>query len=434
MNNLKSGPDIAARVAIEALRNGVPNHEVVARLGCNQPKAEERFWQMLDNAKNAPLHSADTRGMLVSGGFGVGKTHLLNHFERIALSENFVCSRVPISKETPLYDMGKVFISAMENGRVPGRSGRFVEELGLKIDPGSEGYESLVAWVDKAVENDSVSMIFPASLSVYAETYDRKLNSEIESFWAGQRLLLPNLRRGLKEIGKNQHFRFRAPRISELPPQRLRFVTQLVQSVGFKGWVVLLDEIELIGSYSILQRARSYAEIAAWMGVSPGTSIPGLVVVGAVTDDFASSVISPDGQKKDRDYVRPRLENSPRYCDLALRAEHGMDELERNCIGLDPPDENDIRNTMNILRLLYQEAYDWQPPALEQTVGGAGFQARIRYKVRSAINEWDLRRLCPGYQPDIEFSETVLSYEEDSSLESTSTAESSPSSRSTLNE
>ena len=99
---------------------------------------------MLNDAIDAPPESAGTRAMLVSGGFGVGKTHLLNHFEHIALSRNFVCSRVPISKETPLYDMGKVFVSAMENGRIPGCSGRFIEELGLKIDPGSEGHESLV--------------------------------------------------------------------------------------------------------------------------------------------------------------------------------------------------------------------------------------------------------------------------------------------------
>jgi len=138
-------------------------------------------------------------------------------------------------------------------------------------------------------------------------------------------------------------------------------------------------------------------------------------------------VISPDGQKKDRDYDRPKLENSPRYSDLALRAEHGMNELERNCIGLEPPDENDIRKTMDTLKSLYREAYDWDPPTLEAQAGGAGFQARMRYKVRSAINEWDLRRLHPGYQPDIEFSETILSYEEDTNLESASAGESTSS-------
>ena len=32
-----------ARLAVEALRNGVPNREAVRELGCNQPRAEARF-------------------------------------------------------------------------------------------------------------------------------------------------------------------------------------------------------------------------------------------------------------------------------------------------------------------------------------------------------------------------------------------------------
>ena len=421
MSISRSSHDITARLAIEALRNGVPNHEAVAKLGCSQPNAEERFEEMLENGKKAHFQpAANTQGMLVSGGFGAGKSHLLNYFERIALSQNFVCSRVPISKETPLYDMSKVFISAMENGRVPDSSGRFIEELGMKLDPISNEYETLSHWTDRAVENDILNMIFSASLCAYAETYDRKLNSEIEAFWAGHRLLMPNLRRGLQEIGKGQYFRFRAPKVSELPFQRLQFAVKLIKSVGYQGWVILLDEIELIGSYSILQRARSYAEISNWMGLTPRTVIPGLIVVGAVTDDFASVVISPDGQKEDREYVRPRLENSPRYSKLVSHAEKGMHALEHNCIGLESPDDDDIKNMMDTLQLLYWEAYDWEPPALESKIGGAGFQARIRYKVRSAINEWDLRRLRPNYRPDIEISESAPNYEEDTNLESAS--------------
>ena len=39
---------LQARLAVEALRNGVPNREAVRELGCNQPRAEERFINMLD--------------------------------------------------------------------------------------------------------------------------------------------------------------------------------------------------------------------------------------------------------------------------------------------------------------------------------------------------------------------------------------------------
>ncbi|MCY4460657.1 MAG: DUF2791 family P-loop domain-containing protein [Albidovulum sp.] len=408
---------LAARLAVEALRNGVPNREAVRALGCNQPKAETRFIGMLDEAAGDDSPSASHRGMLVSGDFGTGKSHLLAHLEHLALSRNFVCSRVAISKETPLYDLGKVFTSAMENGRIPGRRGRFIEELALSMQPDSDEYSAFSRWADTAASNGLLNMIFPASRVVHERSGDLDLISEIESFWAGDRIQITKIRNGLKQIDQLQFYKFRAPKAAELSPQRLRFAVELIKSVGYRGWVVLLDEVELIGSYSILQRGRSYAEIARWMGFAHGENYPGLIVVGAVTEDFASAIISADGQRKDCDYVRPRLEQSMRYISLGARAERGMRILERNCLALQPPSDEDVKSTVATLRGLYEKAYDWVPPPYEATAGGAGVQGRMRYKVRAAINEWDLRRLHPGYQPITEFENIATSYEENADLE-----------------
>jgi hypothetical protein len=45
----------------------------------------------------------------------------------------------------------------------------------------------------------------------------------------------------------------------DLTRQRLRFVPRLIAAAGYSGWVLLLDEVELVGRYSVLQRRRSYA-------------------------------------------------------------------------------------------------------------------------------------------------------------------------------
>ena len=409
--------DLPARLAVEALRNGVPNREAVRELGCNQPRVEERFVRMLDGAADDRSRPSGSHGMLVSGDFGAGKSHLLGHLEHLALSRNFVCSRVAISKETPLYNLGKVFSSAMENGRIPNRGGRFIEELSLAIDQKSAEYEAFSDWADEAKSNGLLSPIFPASMRIYERSMDFELNGDIESFWAGDRIQIAKVKAGLRQIGEARTYRFRAPKAAELPPQRLRFAAELVRGVGYRGWVVLLDEIELIGSYSILQRGRSYAEIARWMGLAQGENYPGLIVVGAVTDDFASAIISPDGQKKDRDYIRPRLEQNARYSALGARAESGMRLLEQSCVALDPPSDDDVRTTVETLRRLYRRAYGWEPPPHEATAGGAGFRGRMRYKVRAAINEWDLRRLHATYRPDTQIEDFTTSYEENADLE-----------------
>ena len=414
---MTSHPDqrLAQRRAVEALRNGVPNRDAVEMLGCNQPRAEEAFSALLAGAEGAGP-AGDALGMLVSGDFGAGKSHLLSHLERQALARNFVCSRVAISKETPLYDMGKVFRSAIENGRMPDRRGRLIEELGLATDWRSRASADFFQWADAAASSGVLSRMFPASVLVYEKLNDVELNGKIESFWAGERLKVSELKSGLASIGQKQLRSFRAPRAGELPPQRLRFAIELIKCAGYKGWVVLLDELELVGSYSILQRGRSYAELARWMGKSVEDAYPGLVAVGTVTDDFASAVISPDGGKKDRDHVGPRLAKS-RYAGIAALAEAGMRLLEQSCIPLNAPAEDDVNDMIDKLRKIYSEAYDWDAPRLAGRTGGAGIQVRMRYKVRAAINEWDLLRLYPGSAPDTVVDEFRTTYEEDVDLE-----------------
>ena len=405
------------RRALEALRSGVPNRDAVKLLGCNQPDAERRFDELLANAADTDAAADDALGMLVSGDFGAGKSHLLTYLEQRALARGFVCSRVAISKETPLYDLAKVFKSAVENGRLPERRGRLIEELGQSLDFDSAAYARFYEWANRAAETGAFSPMFPASLMIYERlNSDIDLNWDIERFWAGERIRVSRVKDGLRQIGQQRAWSFGAPKAGELPPQWLRFATQLIRGAGCRGWVVLLDEIELIGSYSLLQRGRAYAELARWMGRAVGEKNPGLVVVGTVSGDFATAVISPDG-KKDRDYVVPKLASS-RYREHAPRAETGMRLLEQACQQeLGRPAESDVRHTLEKLRRMYTTAYGWDAPGLSADAGGDSHRNRMRYRVRSAINEWDLRRLYPGATPDIEGEEYRPVYAEDRDLE-----------------
>ena len=407
---------VSCRRALEALRNGVPNRDAVEILGCNQPQAEDRIMALLTRVTDADSPPNRTMGMLVSGDFGAGKSHLLTHLEQQALTRGFVCSKVAISKETPLYDLGKVFKSAVENGRMPGHSGRFIEELGQALRPDSPTYATFFQWANSAARDGLLSQMFPASLMVHERSNNPELNGMIEAFWAGERMKVSTVKDGLRQVAQLQNYSFRAPKAAELPSQRLRFATELIKGAGYKGWMLLLDEIELMGSYTLLQRGRSYAELARWLGEARNEACPGLIVVGTVTDDFASAVISPDGAKKDRDYVRAKLPNS-RYKDIAAHAETGMRLLERECTPLKSPTEADVRNTVEKLRKIYSVAYGWSAPPLEHEARGAGYRNRMRYKVRAAINEWDLLRLYPDSSPETEGAEFHHAYEENADLE-----------------
>ncbi len=113
---------LAHRRAVEALRSGVPSWDAVAMLGSGQSEVEDRFSVLLERfaepgrvAEAAggpaarPGRPGGPAGLLLGGGFGSGKSHLLTHLASLAMSSGFVASTVVISKETPLYDPVKTY-------------------------------------------------------------------------------------------------------------------------------------------------------------------------------------------------------------------------------------------------------------------------------------------------------------------------------------
>ena len=111
------------RRAIEALRNGVPNGDAVTVLGCNQPEIEEKFRSQLQKTKQAIADGGKNEGIMIADEFGAGKSHLLEYLMHLAVEQNFVCSKVVISKETPLFDPLKLYRAAVGSAVVPGKRG-----------------------------------------------------------------------------------------------------------------------------------------------------------------------------------------------------------------------------------------------------------------------------------------------------------------------
>ena len=403
-------PDqLACLRAIEALRNGVPNRDAVRILGSTQPDAERDFLGRLDQ------EGGKQRGLLISGDFGAGKSHLLEHFEHLALDRNFVCSRVAVSKETPFYDLAKMFRAAVDNGTLPdGRAGAMVDEVGTRLaGPSDAGYAQFFQWADSA--GSGLHPIFPATLMVHERLDDQELLNAIRWFWSGDRVAVGDVKRGLRQVGQQRAYQFRAPKQRDLPPQRLRFVLEMIKAAGYRGWVVLIDELELIGSYSLLQRARSYVELARWMGAAGAASYPGLVVAAAITEDFAEAILEDKG---DRQRVPERLRERDE-AQAARQAELGMQWLSRRRTPLSEVTDEAVATAVERLRDIYSRAYDWPAPEAPAPAPGAGYQRRMRYKVRTAITVWDLQRLRPGFRPEIEIDEHKPDYAENPDLEGT---------------
>lgn len=389
---------VTALRALEALRAGVPNRESVLHLGTMQAQLVDKYLANLElTARRANWEPTDraSAGLLISGGFGSGKSHLLEYLAQRALQQNFVVSRVVISKETPLYNLAAVYRAAINDARVPGRPGSAITEIatGLQID--SLRFAQLYRWL--ATDGSFVDHRLTSTLRMFEQFAggDEEFVDKILQFWAGDQFAVAEIRRRLREAGWLSEYNIRSTREDVLCRDRLSFVSRLIGAAGYSGWVILLDEVELIGRYSLLQRGRAYAELAQWLqGASHDPQAPVTTVLTTV-DDFESEVLVA---RNDLEKIPVRLaamaQGSPQLLELAKR---GMELLRDHQIRLEPPTNEELDVTYRAIKALHGEALQWDPPdvhGIERLPSN-----RMRQYVRSWINEWDLIYLDPSYTP-----------------------------------
>ncbi len=406
--NYMNEEPLAARRALEALRSGVPNSESVLALGTTQTQIVERFNSLLATALDRNRSHAPG-GMLIGGGFGSGKSHVLEYLAQLARSENFVVSKVVISKETPLHNPSTVFRAAIADAKVPGRPGSAIDEIATALDFNSESYAEFYRWLHTG--GGSLDHRLGASLRLF-EYYsgDEEFTDKVTQFWSGEPFPIPEMRKRLQEAGWLEDYTLKATKELELSRDRFVFVSRLIRAAGYSGWVVLLDEVELIGRYSLLQRAKSYAEVKRWMDGSSVDPAAPLVCVLTTVDDFEGEVLFGKGDYNklpEKLLAKERVE----YTRLADEARLGMNILANDQVPLLTPDNTELDVTYEAIRRIHAEAFDWSPPevtGLERLPSN-----RMRQYVRAWINEWDLIRLDPQYSPDTTVMTIEIDYGED---------------------
>ena len=246
-----------------------------------------------------------------------------------------------------------------------------------------------------------------------AQVGDDDFAEAIVRFWSGDRLAVADLRRQAKLAGEGKRILAAVP-ANELAVQRFRFLARLFAATGCQGWLLLFDEVELIGRYTLLQRAKSYAQLADWLLPDPDDPASPLATVIAMTDDFDAAVLT---EKNDLEVIGAKLraKMQPQWDQTAARAETGMRLIERDMMLLEPPDAAELDRTYRQLKTLHSEAFEWDAPDVSglERLGAT----RMRQYVRAWINEWDLVRLDPSYQPQTEVSPLAITYDEQPDLD-----------------
>jgi hypothetical protein len=279
-----------------------------------------------------------------------------------------------------------------------------------RLKPGTEPFDRLESWATEEARAGSMTAAFAALLWLVPHLAPEE-HPRIARFFGGGRLNATVVKSWLRDHGAAKLFDIQPTREAELARQRLRFAPRLLSSIGLAGWCVLLDEAELIGRYSPLQRGRSYAELARWLGRDEVDGLPGIATVAAFTDDFVAAMFD---DKRDEERIPETLElkGLARQATVAKRC---MEELRRmRGVRLIAPDEDALRAAQDQIADLYHDAYQWRPsaPAIgERRVGNS-----MRQYIKSWITEWDIERLY-GERPTIEAGTIPTDYTESTELE-----------------
>ena len=247
---------------------------------------------------------------------------------------------------------------------------------------------------------------------------DPELRDRIIRFWSGEPMGVGEIKKYLRSC-RDETVAYKIDQIveKELALQRFKFVARLIVAAGYAGWVLLIDEVELIGRYALIQRAKAYIELARWMGKLEGAPCAGLTTVFAITDDFQSVMLEHKNDLKrlpGKLKARTKTKGSASDRLLANQAERGMQIIQHERVALKLPNDTVIQQTYEKVKSIHAMAYRWEPPEVS-SIEQLG-TTRMREYIKGWITEWDLTRLDPGYHVEIEATEMKQDYTEDPNL------------------
>jgi hypothetical protein len=332
----------------------------------------------------------------------------------VARLRRFVVSRVVISKETPL-TLAAVFAAAVRNAELPDSVDDPIATVlaVLRERPAERAaLDELVSTTESGFAPVFAAMLFLLQRAPLPEMVRR-----VERFVAGAKISDLAVKKALREAGAGRVFAIGRADPQALLEQRIEFLARLFRAAGYGGWCILLDEVELIGRYSPLQRATAYAWLAAWLGLEGTRAFAGVAVVYAISADFKSAVID---QRMDEEKLPDRLRQKGRGHEARL-AEAAIRHIERTIRTrlLPDPTEASLRVGQQHLRHLYAEAYGWVPPELP--LGQRTASSAMRQFTKAWVTQWDLQRLS-GETVGIEAGTLASNYDETADLDAPAAA------------
>jgi hypothetical protein len=365
--------DHEARRVIEALRTGVPSRAVSHYFS----SARQDMLSLLSKKLNDVCENKTSSGMVVTGKYGEGKTHLLNSVLNMAQSANMAVSIASLGKETPLDKLHLVYPKLLQNTYFPGRvQPGFLDALS-NITPNSPAAEEMAAYTATRLKTDKLFYLFRSYLRTDDPDEKHLLLSDLEGDFVGNAVLKQIYKRVFSERCVFKNTFAKTKHIDDY----FAMISNLLLQLGCSGWVILFDETELTGKLGKKARLKAYKNMDLFL--FPGDRLQSTFSLFAVTDSYVPEVIE-DKHEYDN------LSSADFEPDDALAIKRGLDAIE-SAVHLKPLTKDEISLIIEKLIDFYKRAYDWHPdiniPEFCASIDNRGHLLRTR--IRSAVECMD---------------------------------------------
>lgn len=366
--------DFQAKHMIESLRSGIPSRAVGAYFSEARPDILRRISSRMQTVRE----SGHSDGMIFTGRYGEGKTHLLNTVFHMATTSNLVVSYVAVGKETPFNNLSLLYQKVIAGTYLPGEVQPGFESKLENMTPGSGAAGEMLSYAATQLDSDKLYFLFKA----YLETKDEEEKTAFLWDLEGDLASISLIKRSYRKVTGNPAKLARPFKKTQHMMDYFRFMSHLFVTLGYDGWVILFDEVELLGRLGKAARLNSYVRMYPFL--QPTGQLEKVMSLFALSASYSEDVID---KRKEADSISVRFAEDQ---DAYTAACHVINAILK-APELVPLSKSEVLEILTRLQAFHGEAYDWTPAVSAETLyraaEGGGYLLRTR--IRAAIEFLD---------------------------------------------
>ncbi len=332
---------------LNSLRNGVPTNSLLDYLITGRDGMIKETSKILDYT---------SRGVgtfkFITGEYGTGKTFLLQYMAKSAIEENFVVSKLTINKAFRLNKLDDLYYNIMHNLYISHDNSekqtnfddifyKWIQQLKR-----TENAASIQSEINRVIENISkFNASFGRAFLAYIKASvacDTETKDAASSWLTGESNVPAHLKEKFHVIGK-------VDKLNML--DFLKAFINLVEFMGYKGLIVLIDEVDLLIDERSDIRLSGYINIKHLLDTLSGGEFGNTTFVFS-----ASSVLFSNEEKGIHSYEALHQ----RMCNTISKESGNLEDYRNNLIELKNLNLIDYQILNNKIYKLFSSVYDIQ--------------------------------------------------------------------------